>query len=210
MPYGELPKLKNTSGDDIEGIPVVIQNPRKTAFLRFPTSTELVEYMNAQKSLYRDLGRRKGKSEDVPSPKADLKLFTALRLDKAGVEFDEAEALYALNQINDTRLTNCARQGDSFVITLATRFGEVTHTLDIPLQRDLMKYQNDRFDELNLPHGLTERRFPIQPAIELYAKMNPKSDGYADGFEPPPHHKRAAVIEVITALDTLDTLSDPN
>jgi len=52
-------------------------------------------YLNQQKTLYRDLGRRKGQSESVPNPKSDLDLFARIRIDK-GPDFDEAEAARAI------------------------------------------------------------------------------------------------------------------
>ena len=65
--YGELPEIQTSTGETINGFPVQILRPAKTAVLRLPTNPEMSGYLNQQKTLYRDLGRRKGQSESVPN-----------------------------------------------------------------------------------------------------------------------------------------------
>src|SRR5690242_3575832 len=138
--YGELPQIETAGGEKIAGFPVSILNPPKTAVLRLPASSELLTYLAAQRALYRDLGRQTGEGEEVPTPKADLALFKALRLDK-GEEFDADEALYAIGLITKHRVTSCEREGQSYRVTLNTMFGETQHVVSIPFQRDLAEYR---------------------------------------------------------------------
>src|ERR1039457_5339051 len=96
MPYGDLPKIKTTDGSEIEGFPVHIHNPPKDAVLRLPSTDEMIAYLAVHVTRYRDIGRGNEIPEAVTNTRADLSLFTALRLDK-GVDFDAAEIEHALS-----------------------------------------------------------------------------------------------------------------
>ena len=81
--YGELPLIDSADGSkQIAGYPVKIIRPAKTAVVRLPTTEEMMTYMAAQRSLHRDLGRRKSEGQSVPNPESNLTLFKAIRLDK--------------------------------------------------------------------------------------------------------------------------------
>jgi hypothetical protein len=208
--YGELPEVNDASGTPRRGYPIVIQNPQKTALVRLPTSPEILTYLSAQRSLYRDLGRRMGEGEDVPTPKADLALFSAIRVDKDGPEFDEAEAAYALELILRCSVTKCETVGSNYEVGLGTIFGPTRHIVSIPYRKDMAEYRRDMYKPRDLPHGLEERRFPPEVPVKLYDKIAQSSTGYAADTEVPPHHKRAVVIEVVNALALLDPAIDPN
>ena len=209
--YGELPELTTADGKQINALPVRILNPEKLAVLRLPTPDELLAYLSAQRSLYRDLGRRKGRSEDVPTPKADQTLFTAIRLDRtSGEDFDDAEALYAISLITRHRIDSCERVGQTYIITLSTLFGPTTHTLSIPTEKDAMDYRRAVYVATDLPHGVEERRFPPEVPCRLYDKVVVSSTGYAPDTPVPPHHKRAVVAELMSTLAGLDPSMDPN
>lgn len=211
MPYGTLPPVKLANSDEsIPGFPVVIPNPPKQAVLRLPTDAELLDYLSAQKSIYRDLGRRQSESEDVPTPIADLKLFRAIRIDNGEDDWDDAEAKYAIDTITRHRVSSCERDGDTYVVTLGTLFGECRHVVSIPFQKDMAEYRRGMFKSRDLPHGIEERRFPPEVPVKLYDKISRNVEGYADGYGVPPHHKRTVVNEVMLALSLLDPSLDPN
>ena len=157
--YGELPEIQTSAGDAIHGFPVQILRPAKTAVLRLPTNQEMIDYLNQQKTLYRDLGRRKGQSESVPNPKSDLDLFNRIRIDK-GPEFDEAEAARAIGLLTRQRVTKCEREGEAYRIKLLTVFGETEHVINIPFEKELAVYRRNVFKAIDLPHGVEERRYP--------------------------------------------------
>ena len=102
------------------------------------------DYLNQQKTLYRDLGRRKGQSESVPNPNSDLALFNRVRIDK-GPEFDEAEAAKAIGLLTRQRVTKCEREGETYRVTLVTVFGETQHVVNIPFEKDLAVYRRNVF-----------------------------------------------------------------
>ena len=202
--YGNIPK---------EGITIRVPNPPKTAMLRLPTNQEMIDRLAQQKSIRRTIGRRKSQTEFVPNAKADLDLFTKIRLDKDGVEFDEYEAGNAISKLTFCDVTDCTRVGDEYRITLKTPFGETVHTVKIPTQRDITSYRRTVVSSTDLPHGQEELRYRIEPAADLYDSVVSKIEGYAESFKPsdvPPHHKSAVVVELVQAIDDLDPALDPN
>ena len=215
--YGELPAIETTDGSPaVHGYPVQILNPPKTALLRLPTAADLIPYLAQQRSVVHDLGRRQIERREVPNPEADMKLFEALRIDKRGEPFDADEAARAIDLITRHTVDSCERDGNHFIIVLKTVFGACTHTVEIPMQRDLAEYRRNMMRSRELPHGIEEHRFPPEASISLYDKTIRGIEGYAsaNGAGPasivPPHHKRSVVLELLTALALLDPSLDPN
>ena len=202
--YGDIPT---------EGITIRVPNPPKTAFLRLPTNQEMLERLDQQKSIRRTIGRRKSQTEFVPNLKADLDLFTKIRLDKDGAEFDEFEAGNAISKLTFCEVTDCQRAGDEYRITLRTPFGETVHLVKIPTQRNITVYRRTVVSATDLPHGQEELRYRMEPAVELYDSVVSKVEGYAASLKPadvPPHHKSAVVVELVQTIDDLDPALDPN
>ena len=202
--YGDIPT---------EGITIKVPNPPKTAFLRLPTNQELLERLDQQKSIRRTIGRRKSQTEFVPNLKADLDLFSKIRLDKDGAEFDEFEAGNAISKLTFCEVTDCQRAGDEYRVTLRTPFGETIHQVKIPTQRDITVYRRTVVSSTDLPHGQEELRYRIEPSVGLYDSVVTKVEGYAGSLKPadvPPHHKSAVVVELVQAIDDLDPALDPN
>lgn len=209
--YGELPLIKNTSGDEVRSFPVIDQISAKTCALRLPTPDEILTYLSSQRSRYRDLGRRRGESIDVPNPGADRRLFEAIRLDKdSGVEWDDAEALYAINQILRHEVGECVRDGQAYRIVVKTMFGDTTHVLRLPTRKEIAEYQRSFFASRDLPHNETERRFPPEVPCSLYDKIAQSHAGYDSESVVPPHHKRAVISELMLSLSELEPSLDPN
>ena len=202
--YGDIPT---------EGITIRVPNPPKTAFLRLPTNQEMLERLDQQKSIRRTIGRRKSQTEFVPNLKADLDLFSKIRLDKDGAEFDEFEAGNAISKLTFCEVTDCQRAGDEYRVTLRTPFGETIHQVKIPTQRDITVYRRTVVSSTDLPHGQEELRYRIEPSVGLYDSVVSKVEGYAGSLKPaevPPHHKSAVVVELVQAIDDLDPALDPN
>jgi len=195
------------------GITVRVPNPPKTASLRLPTNDEMLVRLAQQKSIRRSMGRRKSQTEFVPNPKADIDLFSKIRLDKDGPEFDEFEAGNAISKLTFCEITGCQRNGETYDITLNTLFGETVHHVKVPTLRDISIYRRTVVSAIDLPHNQEELRFRIEPAVDLYKLVAVAADGYADSIELsaiPPHHMSAVVVELIQAMDDLDPAFDPN
>ena len=215
--YGELPEIETVDGGKVRAFPCLITHPEKQCLLRLPTSAELMDYLGSQRSLMRDLGRGKSKYEEVPNPRADRKLFDALRLDKNGEEFDDAEALYAIGLITRIRVADCTRDGQQYIVSLYTLFGPTIHTVNGPWRKDMVEYSRTVDDPVTLPHGVEQHRFPPEVPCKLYDKILVSVTGYTDTGNGsvltnvvPPHHKRAVVNAVMEALSLLDPSLDPN
>ena len=202
--YGKIPE---------DGILIRVPNPPKAARVRLPTSDEMLGRLAQQRSIRRTIGRRKSQTEFVPNLKADLTLFNQIRLDKDGPEFDEFEAGNAVSRLTFCEVTDCERVGDEYRITLKTPFGDTTHTMKIPTQRDVTVYRRTVVSATDLPHGQEELRYRVEPAIDLYDSVVTSIEGYADGYKPadvPPHHKSAVAVELVQAIDDMDPSLDPN
>jgi len=211
--YGELPEVTLPNGQTARAVRIKNPNPPKLAFLRLPTSEEIITRLGQQKSIRRNLGRRKSQSESVPNLKADLALFNGIRLDKDGPEFDEYEASNAISKLTYCEVTGCERVGDEYRITLRTPFGDTIHNMRVPTLRDVSIYRKSVVSSMDLPYGQEEVRFRVEPAIDLYSAVASKIEGYAEGTKPvdvPPHHKQAVVIDLVFAIDDLDPAIDPN
>jgi len=212
MLYGELPVV-TIEGVELKGITVKIANPPKTAVLGLPTNQQMLERLDQQKSIRRSIGRRKSQTEFIPNLKADLDLFTKIRQDKGGAEFDEYEAGNAVSKLTYCEVTDCQRAGDEYQVTVKTPFGATIHRVGIPTQRDIAFYRRMVVSATDLPHGQEELRYRIQPAVTLYDSVAVGIEGYADSYKPadvPPHHKSAVVVELVQAIDDLDPALDPN
>ncbi len=202
--YGSIPN---------EGILIRVPNPPKAARVRLPTKDEMLGRLAQQKSIRRNLGRRKSKTEFVPNLAADLVLFNQIRLDKDGTDFDEFEAGTAVSRLTYCEVTDCERAGDQYRITLRTPFGDTVHTVNIPTQRDITVCRRLMLSSTDLPHGQEELHYRVEPATDLYDAVATKIEGYADGFtvaDVPPHHKQAVAVELMQAIDDLDPALDPN
>lgn len=232
--YGELDLIKTLQGGEIPAIPIVIQNPQKVAALRLPTSEEISAYTGSIRQLIRSIGRRQTEEQDVPNPEAERKLFEAMRLDKTGDEFDEAEMKHAIDIVLRSNIKNCERGGGEYVIQVATLWGVAIHTCRVPMTRELQDYRDHVIKPRTLPHNVEERRFPPDVPARFYDSIIVSVEGYAPQFNVPvgtvngqshpftgaelkaflpnipPHHKRLVAGEVSSALYDLDPQIDPN
>jgi hypothetical protein len=215
--YGDLPEVELTAMIDgvetakrVNGYPVQIQNPHKLCVLRLPLPAELVKYLNAQKTITVSLPGGATETMDPDTPQADENLFTALRIDKAGEPFDEAEMAHAINKITTIRIDDISREDDNYTVLLSAVGGQTTHVISIPLHRDQAEFRRLVYRPKNLPGGKVEQRFPIEVPVKLYDKILVSSSGYAEGVPVPPHHKRAVVNALMSELNKLDSVLDPN
>lgn len=223
--YGILPEIQTTSGETVRGWPCEILNPPKLCVLRLPTNSELAAYMSSQRTIVFDLGRNKSRSEDQPTPDATARLFNAIRLDKHGIDFDDAEMNKAIGLLCRHKLVSCERDGQNYIVKLATPFDDekdgvkvpTTHVVAIPFEKDAADYRRAVVVETSLPDNKTEQRFPIEAPVRLYDKILLDASGYFVGGTPtvlaaevPVNHKRTVVNAVMGALQQLEPSLDPN
>ena len=231
--YGELPPIRTNQGNEIPAIPIVIQNPAKLAVVRLPTAEEITAYTSGIKQLIYRLGRRQSEDRDLPNTEGERKLFEAIRLEH-GDEFDAAEVKHAIEIVLKHNVIGCERDGDSYVVKVATLWGVTVHTCRVPTTRELQTYREGVIKSRDLPHNVEERRFPPEAPNQFYNAVITAVDGYAPQFnvaigtvngdrhvlegaelkallpQIPPHHKRSVAGEVSGALYDLDPQLDPN
>jgi hypothetical protein len=207
--YGDLPNVQLAEGKEAPGVTFRVNNPPKTAVLRLPTAEEIYQWLRSKKFIRRSLGRRKSQTERVPNHAADLALFKSIRID-SGEPFDEYEASNAIAKITRADVTNCEPNGDGFKITVTTNFGETVHYLGYPTAKILNDYRRGALTGVDLPHGQEELVPHAEVGVALYDSVILKTEGYASGVQPPPHHKSAAAPELVQAIDDLDPEFSPN
>ena len=208
MKYGELPLVKLSDSESVNGFLVKIRKPPKQALLRLPTSAEMLERMRQTK-----LVRTSSGIIEEQNPEADVSLFEALRLDKDGPEFDDAEVQKALAKVSFVQVSEAEANDGEYRITLTTNFGEVVHVLSDPTEAELLQCRRKWIATRSLARGKSETRYPPEPAVKLYDSVIQSISGYADSFTAktvPPDHKYAVVVALINKLDELDIAADPN
>jgi hypothetical protein len=232
--YGELPLIDTNQGNSIPAIPIVIQNPHKVAALRLPTSEEISAYTSSVRQLIRRIGRRQSEDQETTNQDAERKLFEAMRLDKGGVEFDEAEMKHAIELVLRHQVVDCKKDGDLYVVKVSTLWGVTAHSCRIPMTRELSNYRENVIKSRELAHGVEERRFPPDVPVAFYNSIIAAVDGYAPQFnvpagsingnrhviegaelkgflsQIPPHHKRSVSGEISSQLYDLDPQLDPS
>lgn len=208
MLYGELQTVP-FDGKEYQGFRFRISNPPKTAILRLPTSAEMIERIDNQKSILRSIGRGKTQSEPVPNPEADLRLFEQLRV--AGADFDEFEARTSISRLTEVDVTASSRAGDIYRITLKTPFCSVIHRLKMPTEKVLHFYRRGIVASTSMRHGQEELKYRASAAVEFYDAVFDSTEGYAPGVEPPAHHKFRVASDLSDACQDFDPLDfDPN
>ena len=207
MLYGELNTV--TIGEQtVRGFKFQRGTPPKVAVLRLPTSAEMIDRINSQKSVRKNLGRGQVRTDAVPNDAADLTLFAKLKV--AGDDFDVYEARTAISQLTSADVIAATeRDGDGYRITLTTPFGELVHWMKIPSDRALFFYRKSVFAVTELPRNMEELRYRAESGVELYDACKDRVTGYADGIEVPAHHKFAVASELSQAC-SLDGEFDPN
>lgn len=199
--------MPNMKYGEVQEIDFRVKNPAKTATVRIPTASEWLERMRVQKSTRKNLGRRKSTTTMQPNRPADLALFKAIQV--AGDEFDEFEASHYIGLMADVSVIDAIRDGGGYRIILEWNYGgalqgTTSHVIGIPTVRDVTEYRRGIVTVTDLPHGLEELTYHLQPAINLYNSLIKTTEGYADGVEVPPIHKGPVISELIQLCDALN------
>jgi hypothetical protein len=196
MLYGEVPQ----SG----GFKFTNRHPPKSAVLRLPTSAQMIERINRQKTIRNSIGRGKWQSELVANPEADLKLFAELRIDQEGDAFSAAECRAAILKFTSAEVVSCDRPAEGYKITLRTPFGDVSHTLREPMEDEMFDFGRTNFASTDLRHGREELAWRADASVKLYDAVKLSAEGYAAGYDVPAHHKFAVAGELAQAVAELD------
>lgn len=188
MLYGELNTITLEDGSTVKGIRVKIQSPSKSAILRVPTAKEL-RAMNVK---YEDRERKKNPSTDA---RPHQELFNSCRIDTNGDAFDQYEAEYAINQLCAfTRTSEMVDNG--FVVTVKTRFNDITLTLRLPSLKELHEVETN-------PN--------LKKYLAMFDQLLISAEGFAPDYEVTDNQKTAALNDLLTYIKSFDAVEvDPN
>lgn len=174
-------------GSQVEGVKVTIPFPKKSAIVRHPNSEETLNFFKDDKKKR----TREEKAEEF---------FKLIRLDQSGEAFDEYEAVAVVDTFTKSSVGGLERIGDDYAITVTTPFGDTTHTLSIPTQKQLALFRRNAYQ--NYVTGVST----------FYDQLLKSTEGYVDGFKVPVYHKLDAVSAIMNAIDAIDPIVslDPN
>ena len=180
----------------------------KTCRLRFPTDAEWIERSRSLQTIRRSVGRGKAVMEIPNSDAVDARLFAKIRVDDNGVEFDEAEAAYAVRLLDSLTVTEAEMVPEGFRVVLTAYGMEMVHVLGRPMQRDILEYSRNVVKVVDARRQ-QEIKISLVPARELYDKLCKSTEGYQPGMEIPIVHKDAVISEINALLGEGDITMDP-
>lgn len=179
----------------------------KTCRLRFPTDAEWIERSRSLQTIRRNIGRGKAVMEIPNSDAVDARLFAAVRVDEGGVEFDEAEAAYALRLLDATTVMESEVVPEGFRIVLAGYGMEFVHVLGRPMQKDVLEYSRNVVKVIDARRQ-QEIKISLVPSRDLYDKLCKSVEGYAEDAVPITH-KDTVINELNALMGEGDVTMDP-
>lgn len=185
---------------------------RKRCSVRYPTDKEWCQRAHQSVTVRKTVAD--GTRSDIPGiHRLNKELFDAIREDKNGAEFDEAEASMIIGKLEKCVVQEVKRQGVQYEITMKAFDGSiVTHTLRIPTQKQLMDFGRSAIDVIGRKQAV-ETRVALEPAKDLWAKVMVKCEGYKDSTGPndtvPIPHMQIAVDELWSAINSDFEDTDP-
>jgi hypothetical protein len=178
----------------------------RRAMLRWPTDEELIDRSKKMRYVRRDLGRNQSVFDVPNATEVNANLFALLRQDPDPEAVDDAEASKFVERLLRADVVESHRQGDQFIITLSVvNRLEVTHTLRMPTQRELLDYSRQAMRTIDNRRS-HDTRVTIEPSGQLWDKLLVSTEGYKNG-NVPIIHKDAALVEVMAQMESED--ADP-
>src|ERR1700722_11444798 len=177
----------------------------KSCEVRFPSDDEWCAWARAQRTVRHFLGRGKLHSEDEDRPQNNAELFSHIRIDKDGPEFDGAEAVMVIGRIERCAVATVEREGINYRIEMKVPGARVVHVLRMPTAKEMQDHERASPSVVAARRSVETRAF-LEPSGALYDKLHVLHDGYAGAV--PIVHKSAAVSEVIAQL-AIEADEDP-
>lgn len=174
---------------------------KKTALLTFGDDAFWFERNRKTPTTRRNLGRNKSITDPAAIENVDLELFNKIRVDHDGDEFDAFEASAAISKLERNEVTNIARSGEGYDISMTALGCELTHVLKVPTQKDVIEFGRHSVRVIDA-RKTQDIRIYLEPAVELYDRLKVRTVGYTGGI--PVIHKAAVVSELISDLQSRD------
>ena len=188
----------------------ILSGGEKRCEVRLPLDAEWCAWARAQRTIRHFLGRGKSQSEDVDLSKVNAELFTKIRTDHEGPEFDEAEAGMVIGRIERCNVTGIEREGNNYRIAMKVPGARVEHVLRMPTAKQMQDHERASTSTVAARRSIETRAF-LEPSGALYDKLHVEHHGYAadrGGINVPIVHKSAAVSEVIAQI-AIEAEEDP-
>jgi hypothetical protein len=167
--------------------------------VRFPTDHEWGERRRAVKFLTYSLGRGVQKTDAIPSPSTDMKIYEKIKLNGAP-PLDDEEASRILDTLGKAEAKDCTWTGAGAVVKLSVPRGTVIHALKrVPTAKEVRLMRESSAHLRQLPNNVTESRLTIEAPAKLWQDCGGSSENYAGAI--PALHKDAAIRAVIQKLD---------
>ncbi len=196
--------------DRAKGFGVAIPHPdfedKKRCSLAWPTDEQWAARARQQLTIRRSLGRDATKTDVRGSEEADSQLFDAIRIDKDGPEFDDAEKSRAIGQLEMARVIEVERSKGNYRIALKVPGAVVIHELKVPTQRQVMDFGRAAVHTTGRRNSV-ETRVDLQPSAQLWDKLKVSVEGYAS--EVPIIHKDVTLTEVLMQIQMETEDDDP-
>lgn len=182
--------------DDIElEMPTTGEN--KLLVCRHPTTQEWIDRVYDRTVVTRTLGRGENETKAIDREKTDMRLLAAIQKNTE-VKFEEAEAVVLMDQLATCEVIDAVRQNGMLTVTMSTLFGEVTHVVNIPTQKDLKAATESSIKARGGRFNATTYKIDMKPTAALYDIIATNVEGY-DVKEP----KDVPIIHKHKVIDTL-------
>lgn len=169
--------------------------------VRFPTDDEWCWRYRHQSNIRRTVTGGASVTEPKGQTEAAFELFNKIRQDGGGPEFEPEEAERVIDRLENSITLSVEREGNQYRIRLAVMQSlEVEHLLRTPTQKQLSNYKRAAWSSVTR-RMLTEDRFYLEPAGELWDRLMVSVSGYAEPPDVPITHKQSAIFLLREAVE---------
>jgi hypothetical protein len=185
----------------------ILSGGEKACDVAFPSNDQWCERARKQKAVRRLLGRGKSQYESGNGNQADADLLAKIRKDQDGAPLDEFEASKVIDRLERCHVTDVSRDGNSYRVTMTVPGATVLHVLRMPTQKDVTEYGRSSVKSTDSARA-QEIRMSLEPAMTLWERCRERVEGYAEGSAVPVVHMDAAIVAMLTQMES--DLEDPD
>jgi hypothetical protein len=201
---------------------VILSGGEKECRMKWPSDADWCSAARRRRVLESSLGNGKSQSRVLGAEAAYADLFVRCRVDTAGPQFDEAEAVAVISKLERCKVISCEREGNAFRVTMRAYSGRmiyegqmadvyqrVVHLIKMPMQADTLQFSRDSVPPSRDSRNAREIRSYLEPVGPFWAKIGTAEAGYAEGSVVPIVHKDSAINALLEELRQADEGADP-
>jgi hypothetical protein len=133
-------------------VKIITETGEKIAHVSFPTDQHWKKRRRAQAPITHSLGRGTSETSLPAIEGVDLDIYNAIKSPESP-ELDAFEANFVIDRLAQCRAKGVQRNGNNYVVTLATLFGTKTFELRPPSLRQQIEYKRNIAKVLDLPNN---------------------------------------------------------